>query len=174
MRLFRSGAILGIAEETLEFVLQACERTHPDEYMGLLRGEDARSLGLEEEGTVITDVLVIPGTESNPVSATVKTNMVPNDLTAAGSVHSHPNGVLRPSDADLATFGKGKVHVIVGAPYGRDDWRAFDREGEPRDLPVLELDLGDPEDRFFDFDQEEIDTELEEERPYDREWEREP
>ncbi|PSP97046.1 proteasome protein [Halobacteriales archaeon QS_5_70_17] len=174
MRLFRSGAILGIAEETLEFVLQACERTHPDEYMGLLRGEDARSLGLEEEGTVITDVLVIPGTESNPVSATVKTNMVPNDLTAAGSVHSHPNGVLRPSDADLATFGKGKVHVIVGAPYGRDDWRAFDREGEPRDLPVLELDLGDPEDRFFHFDQEEIDAELEEERPYDREWEREP
>jgi proteasome lid subunit RPN8/RPN11 len=174
MRLFRSGAILGIAEATLEFVLEACERTHPDEYMGLLRGEDARSLGLDEDGTVITDVLVIPGTESNPVSATVRTNMIPNDMKAAGSVHSHPNGVLRPSDADLATFGKGKVHVIVGAPYGRDDWQAFDREGERRGLAVLDVDLGDPEERFFDFTQEEIDAELERERPHDREWEREP
>ncbi|WP_254537758.1 Mov34/MPN/PAD-1 family protein [Halomarina litorea] len=173
MRLFRSGEVLGIAEATLEFVIEASARTHPNEYMGLLRGEDARSLGLDEEGTVITDVLVIPGTESNPVSATVKTSMVPNDLRAAGSVHSHPNGVLRPSDADLATFGSGKVHIIVGAPYGRDDWRAFDREGEPRDLDVLSVGLEDPQERFFDFTQEDIDEELESESPHDRGWERE-
>ena len=173
MRLFRSGEILGIAEATLEFVLEASARTHPNEYMGLLRGEDARSLGLDETGTVITDVLVIPGTESNSVSATVKTSMIPNDLRSAGSVHSHPNGVLQPSDADLATFGSGKVHIIIGAPYGREDWQAFDREGEPRDLRVLPVDLGDPEDRFFDFTQEDIDAELHDESPYDRDWERE-
>jgi proteasome lid subunit RPN8/RPN11 len=173
MRLFRSGEVLGIAEATLEFVLEASARTHPDEYMGLLRGEDARSLGLEEDGTVITDVLVIPGTESNPVSATVKTSMIPNDLRAAGSVHSHPNGVLRPSDADLATFGSGKVHIIVGAPYDRGDWRAFDRQGEERSLDVLDVGLEDPQERFFDFDQSDIDAELESESPYDREWERE-
>jgi len=161
MRLFRSREVIGIAEATLSFAREAAEDTHPDEYMGMLRGEDARKLGLEERGTVITDVLVIPGTESNPVSATVKTSMVPNDLRAAGSIHSHPNGVLRPSDADLATFGKGDVHVILGAPYGPDDWRAFDREGTPRDLPVLDVEL--PEEEFFDFTQEDIDAELRDE-----------
>lgn len=159
MRLFRSGEVIGIAAETLEFVLEASEQTHPNEYMGLLRGEDARRLGLERDGTVITDVLVIPGTESNPVSATVETSMIPNDMRSVGSVHSHPNGVLRPSDADLGTFTKGSVHIIIGAPYGRDDWKAFDREGEPRDLDVLDVDLDDPED-FFDFTQEDIDAEL--------------
>ncbi|QSG14029.1 Mov34/MPN/PAD-1 family protein [Halapricum desulfuricans] len=158
MRLFRSSGIIGIAESALTFALEASRDSHPNEYMGLLRGEDAHKLGLEQSGTVLTDVLIIPGTESNPVSATVKTSMIPNDMRAAGSVHSHPNGVLRPSDADLATFTKGDVHIIVGAPYERDDWQAFDREGEPIDLPVLDVDP--PEEEFFDFTQEDIDREM--------------
>lgn len=160
MRLFRSSELLGIARETMEFVLEACRETHPDEYMGFLRADDARKLGLDRSGQVITDVLVIPGTESNPVSATVKSSMKPNDLRSVGSVHSHPNGVLRPSDADLATFGQGEVHVIVGAPYGWGNWKAFDNQGEQTHLDVLDVDL--PDDRFFDFTQEEIDAELEE------------
>jgi proteasome lid subunit RPN8/RPN11 len=158
MGLFRSGEILGIAESALEFALAASRDAHPDEYMGLLRGEAADAVGLDESGTVLTDVLVIPGTETNPVSATVKTNMIPNDLRAAGSIHSHPNGVLQPSAEDLGTFGRNRVHIIVGAPYGRDDWQAFDRRGEPIDLPVL--DVEPPEEEFFDFTQEDIDRQL--------------
>jgi hypothetical protein len=87
--------------------------------------------------------------------------MIPNDQTAAGSIHSHPNGVLRPSDADLQTFGRGDVHIIVGAPYGWNDWQAFDSEGNPVELDVLDVEL--PEDEFFDFTQEDIDRELREE-----------
>jgi proteasome lid subunit RPN8/RPN11 len=158
MRLFRSSEVIGIAESALEFALEASEDAHPNEYMGLLRGESARKIGLDRDGTVLTDVLVIPGTESNPVSATVKTSMVPNDTRASGSIHSHPNGVLRPSDQDLQTFHKGKVHVIIGAPYGRDDWTAFDTEGNPRELEVLDVDM--PEEEFFDFTQADIDAEL--------------
>ena len=156
--LFRSSSVLGIAEETLEFVLQAAEDTHPNEYMGHLRATDASRLGLEESGRVITDVLVIPGTESNSVSATVQTNQIPNDRSSVGSVHSHPNGVLRPSDADLDTFGSGSVHIILGAPYRRNDWRAFDSRGEPRELPVIDVDLPDAEE-FFHFTQEDLDAE---------------
>jgi proteasome lid subunit RPN8/RPN11 len=160
MRLFRAGGgVEGIAAETLEFALEAARDAHPNEFMGFLRGEDAADLGLDRDGVVVTDVLVIPGTETNPVSARVKEYMRPNDRNAVGSVHSHPNGVLQPSDADLATFGSGDVHVIIGAPYDRDTWKAFDREGQPRDLPVLDVDLPDPE-SFFDFTQEDIDREL--------------
>lgn len=159
--LFRSSEIIGIATETLDFALSASEESHPDEYMGMLRGEDARTLGLDRKGTVITDVLVIPGTESGPTSATVQTNMIPNDLSGIGSIHSHPNGVLEPSDADLQTFGSGSVHIIIGAPYRRNAWKAFDSRGETRDLDVLDVSL--PEKRFFDFDQDDIDRELKEE-----------
>ncbi len=158
MGLFRSSEILGIAESALEFALAASEESHPNEYMGMLRGEDARTLGLEESGTVLSEVLVIPGTESNPVSAEFRPIYAPNDLSAAGSVHSHPNGVLRPSAADLATFDRNHVHIIVGAPYGRDDWQAFDRNGEPVDLPVLDVEL--PEEEFFDFSQDDLDRQF--------------
>lgn len=161
-RLFRTPAVVGIAADTLEFVLEAAEDTHPNEYMGMLRGTPAKRLGLDRTGQVVTDVLVIPGTQSSSVSATVKTSMIPNDQRGVGSVHSHPSGALRPSDADLQTFGRGAVHIILGAPYRRSDWRAFDSEGEPRDLPVLDVELDDPE-AFFDFDQSDIDAELRDE-----------
>lgn len=167
MGLFRSRRVIGIADDALSFVLEASAETHPNEYMGFLRAErldrldpdakldlgDARGSDL-----VAVDVLVIPGTTSNPVSATVRENLVPNDSRTVGSVHSHPNGVLRPSDADLGTFGSGSVHIIVGAPYGRGDWRAFDREGEPTDLDVVSVDV--PDEQFFDFTQADIDREL--------------
>lgn len=155
MGLFRSDAVAGIAESALTFARSAAAETHPREYMGLLRGESADTLGLNESGTVLTEVLVIPGTESNPVSATVKTSQVPNDLRAAGSIHSHPNGVLRPSAADLNTFTSNDVHIILGAPYGPDDWRAFDSDGEMINLPVLDIDP--PEEEFFHFSQEDLD-----------------
>jgi len=168
MRLFRSEGVIGIAEAALSFAMAASRDSHPHEYMGMLRGEDARSLGLDRDGTVVTDVLVIPGTESNPVSATVKTSMIPNDIQSVGSIHSHPNGVLRPSDADLASFQRGDVHIIVGAPYEREDWQAFDSGGDPIDLEVF--DVEPPEESFFDFTQEDIDAELREESDRREGW----
>ncbi|WP_248515702.1 Mov34/MPN/PAD-1 family protein [Salinarchaeum laminariae] len=155
-RLFRSSDLLGIAEETLEFALEASEDAHPNEYMAFLRGTEAHDLGLERDGIVITDVLVIPGTKSNSVSATVKTNMIPNDRSAVGSVHSHPNGVLQPSAEDLATFTRGDVHIIIGAPYRRTDWQAFDEEGQRRPLDVIDVELPEGDD-FFHFDQADLD-----------------
>lgn len=157
MGLFRSSEIVGIAESALEFARAAAEEAHPNEYMALLRGEEAAKLGLEESGTVLSEILVIPGTETNPVSAEFRPIYAPNDLSAAGSVHSHPNGVLRPSAADLSTFDSNDVHVIIGAPYGPDDWQAFDRDGQPVELPVVEVDP--PEEEFFDFTQEDLDRE---------------
>jgi proteasome lid subunit RPN8/RPN11 len=158
MGLFRSSELLGIAGETLDFVLRASEDTHPNEYMGFLRATDTSRLGLDRDGQVITDVLVIPGTVSGPTSATVKENMRPNNVQSVGSVHSHPNGVLRPSDADLGTFGQGEVHIIVGAPYGRTDWQAFDNTGEPTELDVLDVEL--PEQEFFEMTRDQLDDEL--------------
>lgn len=157
-----SRPVIGIAAETMETVREAAADAHPNEYMAFFDATPAAELGLDRTGVVVSDLLVIPGTSSNPFSATVKTNMVPNGGRAFGSVHSHPNGALRPSDADLQTFGAGQIHVIVGHPYGPEDWRAFDREGDPTDLPVLDVELPDPEE-FFHFDQSDIDAELHDE-----------
>jgi proteasome lid subunit RPN8/RPN11 len=158
MGLFGRRRVRGIATDALEFAREAAEDAHPNEYMGLLRGQPADRVGVDGDGYVITEVLFIPGTKSSPVKATVRSNLVPNDQRTMGSIHSHPNGVLTPSDQDIQSFGRGVVHIIMGAPYGRGDWRAYDREGEPRDLEVLEVDLEDPSE-FFDFTQADLDRE---------------
>ena len=159
MGLFRSSEIVGIAESALEFARASAAEAHPNEYMGQLRGEEASKLGLEMSGTVLSEVIVVPGTETNPVSAKFNPMYTPNDMSSAGSIHSHPNGVLRPSDADLATFDRNDVHIILGAPYGPDDWKAFDNDGDTVDLPVVEIEP--PEEDFFHFTQEDIDEQLE-------------
>ena len=159
--IFRADEVIGIAGDTLKFAQESAQDTHPNEYMGMLRATPASDLQLDKSGSVITDIMVIPGTESGPVSASVKSWMVPNDTTSVGSIHSHPSGALRPSDEDLATFGKGQVHIILGAPYTWNSWEAFNNAGEPIDLPVLSVDLPEPE-SFFDFTQQDIDNELRE------------
>lgn len=136
--------MLGIAEETLEFVLETCADTHPNEFMGLLRADESSRLSFRGEnpgkGRVITDVLVIPGTKSGETMATLRSEMVPTNVGGVGTVHSHPSGSVRPSNEDLRTFSKkGKRHIIVGRPYDRDTWQCYSSEGEPIDLPVLDV-----------------------------------
>lgn len=162
MGLFSQRQLAGIAAEALTFAREAAEDTHPNEFMGLLRVERATRLDrtdLAPDALVITDVIIVPATKSSPVEARLRSDLVPNDGRTVGSIHSHPSGVLRPSAADLSSFGRGFVHIILGAPYGQDDWQAFDRDGDAMDLPVLDVDLEDASD-FFDFDQHDIDREL--------------
>jgi proteasome lid subunit RPN8/RPN11 len=64
--------------------------------------------------------------------------MMPLDLHVAGSVHSHPTGVLSPSDADLSFFPRtGGYHVIVGFPYDDQNWACFRANGTRISLEVV-------------------------------------
>jgi proteasome lid subunit RPN8/RPN11 len=148
MGLFRSSTVLGIAEETLEFILETCANSHPREFMGLLRAEDASSPRLRFHGSepgsgrVITDVLVIPGTKSGEAMASLREEMIPTNSGGIGTVHSHPSGSTRPSNEDLRTFSrKGVRHIIVGKPYDRDSWDCYDTEGSSVELEVLDVEF---------------------------------
>ena len=148
MGLFRSSSVAGIADETLEFVLETCADTHPNEFMGLLRAEEASSPRLRFHGRepaggrVITDVLVIPGTKSGEAMASLREEMIPANVGGVGTVHSHPSGSTRPSNEDLRTFSKkGARHIIVGRPYDRGSWRCYDSEGDTVELEVLDVEF---------------------------------
>ncbi|WP_340818373.1 Mov34/MPN/PAD-1 family protein [Methanolobus sp. WCC4] len=128
-------AIRGIARETLEFIMEVSRSTYPKEFAGLLQAKDG----------VITDILILPGTESSEVNAVLKLFMMPN-MAAVGSVHSHPSSVIRPSRADLRLFSKtGNHHIIVGHPFGPDNWKCFSGNGEEISLEVLDVDIEDDE-----------------------------
>jgi proteasome lid subunit RPN8/RPN11 len=129
----RGRKVRGIARDTLEFILEASRDSLPEEFAGLLQAEDG----------VITEVMILPGTESSRMSAFIRLYMLPN-MKIAGSVHSHPSANIRPSQEDLAFFSRtGDYHIIAGLPFNEKSWACYDASGERRDLPVLDVEFKD-------------------------------
>jgi len=125
-------AVTKIASDTLDFILESCKASHPHEFGALL----------EAEGDTIVNVIYLPGTDATIRSVSIRTWMMPN-MPHAGSVHSHPSGAVRPSEQDLMFFRSNSVNIIVGKPYSRDSWKAFDNNGDLMQLEVTEYEFED-------------------------------
>jgi proteasome lid subunit RPN8/RPN11 len=120
--------IRGIKNELLMLLLELGRGSHPNEFVALLR----------QKNGIIEELNMVPGTITGENSASVFFDMMPLDTHLAGSAHSHPNGVLRPSDADVHFFPRaGRFHLIIGYPYRTGDWQCFSADGEPCELEVL-------------------------------------
>ena len=120
--------ISAIHKNTLDLLLAMGQGSHPREFAALLSAESG----------IISDIHLIPGSIGGEASAQVPFEMVPLNLKIIGSAHSHPNGMILPSDADIRFFSvSGSRHIIVGTPYGPDDWRCFYPDGTPVTLEVV-------------------------------------
>lgn len=120
--------IRGLKAELLDLLLGIGSARHPYEFAGLLRETDG----------IIDELNLLPGTVSGEESASLFLDMMPLDTHIAGSVHSHPSGHIRPSQADLGFFSRsGRYHIIVGYPYSRENWRCFRTDGAPWTLEVI-------------------------------------
>lgn len=117
-----------IRSDVIDLLCQAARASHPHEFGGLLRSEKG----------VVTELMLLPGTISGETHAIFQLGMLPIDFTVKGTVHSHPNGIARPSEADRELFQRfGSVHLIIGAPYTPRNWRAYDGRGEPVEAEVV-------------------------------------
>ena len=123
------GSVKAIRKETLKLLLESARGSLPNEFAGILRAYDG----------VITEVLVLPGTEQGARAALFKFTMLPVDASVVGTAHSHPSGNYWPSGADLELFDRfGRVHLICSAPFRDTDWQAYDGRARPRKLEVLD------------------------------------
>ena len=103
--------VRAIDREVLDLLLEMGKSSFPDEFIVMLGSEKG----------VITTVYPIAGTTVTSDSATIFMDMVPLVMEIAGTAHSHPNGALWPSNADLQTFAEtGRCHIIVGDPFEAD------------------------------------------------------
>jgi proteasome lid subunit RPN8/RPN11 len=120
--------IKGIRKDLLSLLLQVGRERHPFEYAGLLREKDG----------IIEEFNLLPGTVSSERSASLHLDMMPLDTHVTGSVHSHPNGMLVPSGADLSFFPRtGRYHLIIGFPYEEGNWAWFEANGSPVEMVVV-------------------------------------
>lgn len=126
---FKRKRARAIRRATLRMILEASRDTYPREFAAVLRAEEG----------VVTEIMPLPGSLSGETSAVISTHMLPIDFSVVGSVHSHPSGVPFPSRADLAFFRHiGYLHIIVGHPYDESSWRAWDHDGNPFPLEVVD------------------------------------
>ncbi|MDD1693463.1 MAG: Mov34/MPN/PAD-1 family protein [Methanoregula sp.] len=120
--------IRGIRQDLITLLLQMGRENHPNEFAGVIRENDG----------VMEELNLLPGTIGREDSASLFYDMMPLDTHVAGSAHSHPNGVISPSDADLSFFPRtGRYHLIIGYPYRKNDWRCFTVDGQPCSLEVI-------------------------------------
>jgi proteasome lid subunit RPN8/RPN11 len=119
-----------ITRRALDSALASARSAYPNEFGGVLRADPPG---------VISELLLLPGTTAGRRHANFQLWMLHADLSVAGTVHSHPSGALHPSDADLRLFRSwGRRHLILGAPFGRGAWRAYDGNGRETSLRVVE------------------------------------
>lgn len=121
--------INGIQKNILSLLFQIGKDSYPHEFLAQLLHTDG----------IIDDVFIIPGTITSPVMAYIRDDVRPIMTNLAGTAHSHPNGILRPSSTDVLHFSKigGQCHLIFGSPFSWESWRAFHADGSPYTLHIL-------------------------------------
>lgn len=118
-----------VTRRLLDSALASGASAYPNEFGGVLRADPPG---------IISELLLLPGTTAGRRHANFQLYMLPVDLTVVGTVHSHPSGALRPSEADLQLFRNwGKRHLILGTPFAAGSWRAYDGNGREVRLDVV-------------------------------------
>lgn len=138
--------IQGIARDALDFILEASRSSMPSEFAGLLQAD----------GEIITEVIILPGTESSRMSALIRLYMLPN-MQIIGSAHSHPSSNIRPSVEDIRFFSRtGDYHIIAGPPFDETSWACYDSLGQRRRLDVVDVEFDDSYFEDSDFERQDF------------------
>ena len=126
---YEHPTIRKVRRSVLELAAECAKDSLPQEFGAMLR----------VEGDTVTELALLPGTIQGDRHAIFQFQMMPVDRTLKGTLHSHPSPHPYPSDADFELFEKhGAIHLILGAPFGPDDWRCYDHTGVPTFLEVVD------------------------------------
>jgi len=119
-----------LKKDVRDGILSYCKMKHPNEGILILRGKS-------KKGQIAIDSLVVPPfSDTGPTFAGFPHSFLPFDLSYVGIVHSHPNGVEKPSLTDLNNFF-GLISLIVKSPYEDEDIFAWDSKGNQIEITVI-------------------------------------
>lgn len=110
-----------ILNTVIEDIIDFANANHPNEFVAFFHG-------IIKDNELIIDSLVYNEFESTTGSATPIFHFP--DKSFYGSVHSHPSGSIKPSNADKHFFRKtGIVNAIIGKPYSKKTIKFYDHDG---------------------------------------------
>jgi len=118
-----------ITKELIDELLLGCRNAYPNEFFALLASDSKKA---------IDNYVVVPLFYQTENSVSYRTDLLPLGFSIAGSIHSHPSGSNRPSNADLHSFAKqGSCHFIVGSPFTLDYLACYDYQGNSLNIQII-------------------------------------
>jgi proteasome lid subunit RPN8/RPN11 len=114
-------------KDLLEALCEAAKSTYPDEFIALL--------SVKKDKELVEEFVAVPATFGKNFSS-YRLDLLPIDLSIAGTIHSHPSRNANPSNADLHAFARGKVNLIIPFPFEVQGIKAFDNSGKPVELVI--------------------------------------
>ena len=132
-----SGIKVHLSDELFSNVCKFAQDALPNEMFCVLRLVNG----------ILYEYVMAPGMESDETTAVFFLNRIGRDKTLIASCHSHPNGGTRPSQADLVTFRKKPVNIILGKPFNVSRVGVYNQLGEsiPFELNIVDFSEDIPE-----------------------------
>lgn len=132
-----AGKKVHFSDKIVNDICYMAKTAYPKEFFSLLRIVNG----------VLHEFILAPGTEASGISAVFMPSRVRGDKTLIATCHSHPTPNNHPSQADLNTFKKFYINIIIGAPFNVNTLGVYNFKGEP--IPY-EVHLVPPLDLFDD------------------------
>jgi proteasome lid subunit RPN8/RPN11 len=131
-----------IPSNILETIYAGAKELYPRESFLLLRGKKNKGI------IQITDLVLAPFAVHEEGAVHFNPYMFAGDFSLVGTVHSHPNGNISPSDVDLNYFF-GRILVIVGYPYeGKGCLAVYDSNGDELPFEITPA-IEDNDEEFY-------------------------
>lgn len=128
------GKEIALKKELVDGLLSYFKSLHPREGVLLLRGK------ITKDRILVTDLVIPPFAIHGEGFASFPISMLPPDPSVLGVAHSHPDGVLSPSQEDILHL-YGRLILIVAYPYrSKDDIGVFNEDGKR--IPFLIVEEG--------------------------------
>ncbi len=94
-----------IKKNVIDAAFEASNNYLPDEFMCFLGGD--------KKSQIINEIVLLP-TYNGKTFSSINLGTIPIDETIVGSLHSHPNGCSKFSDADKNFFKRFEINIILG------------------------------------------------------------
>jgi len=115
-----------VKKTLLEDLMDASKKYYPDEFMCFLSGDKKKKN--------VDEIVLLPNTSGRDF-ASIQESVIPIDPSIIGSVHSHPTGQARPSQADKKLFERYGLNLIISISEKKIAF--FDSSGSATEVNIV-------------------------------------
>jgi len=126
-----AGIKVHLLDKTIKDICYMAKSSFPKEMFCILRIING----------VLAEFVIAPGSEASEISAIYYPTRMGHDNSLIASCHSHPSKNVKASAADLQTFRKFSVNIIIGAPYNVSNLGVYNLQGHPIPFEIHAFDL---------------------------------